>query len=343
MRAIPAVAVIACGDTSAPSEVRALRFVQLSGGAEHTCGRTDERTTYCWGDNTMGQVGARTGKDTNSVPLPVPVRPLEFVSIDAGRLLSCGLLNTGVPLCWGSMNSSPRPVVGDHRMQSLGVGDFACGVRLDGVALCWNNPNADPYAIAPAGFSQVSVGGWACGLAADGTAWCWQKDGTVAEPVPGNLPFIAITVGRGHACGLQADGTALCWGENFGGQLGNFTSISSATPVIVGGGRWRHLSAGDSHTCGISEAGGGYCWGLAGSGRLGWNGNTVVNFSSPVRVRGPDTPLDLLWSVIAAGGAHSCGTTLNGRTFCWGANTMGQVGDGTTEARIAPSPIGSHD
>lgn len=58
MRAIPAVAVIACGDTSAPSEIRALKFVAISGGDEHTCGLSDERTTYCWGDNTLGQIGA---------------------------------------------------------------------------------------------------------------------------------------------------------------------------------------------------------------------------------------------------------------------------------------------
>lgn len=341
LRAIPAIAIVACSDAIAPSEVRNLRFVALSGGAEHSCGRTDDGATYCWGDNSMGQIGARTGQNVNSVPLQVPARPLGFISVDAGRLFSCGLLNTGVALCWGNEDSSPRLLSGDHRLRSIGVGDFACGVRFDGVALCWDDADAAPYTITGPGFTQVSVGGFACGLATDGMAWCWEGDSTVARQLPGNLAFVAITVGGLHACGLQLDGTGLCWGTNTHGQLGNLPPTSSATPILISGHHtWLNLSAGDIHTCGAAAAGGGYCWGSAASGRLGYNGTSVTSFPAPVRVRGPNTPVDLMWAVLAAGGAHSCGATLDGQTFCWGANLMGQVGDGSTESRIAPSPIG---
>src|SRR6185295_15895794 len=40
---------------------------------------------------------------------------------------------------------------------------------------------------------------------------------------------------------------------------------------------------------------------------------------------------------INAGGAHTCGVTTAERTFCWGSNSNGQLGDGTTTNR--PKPV----
>lgn len=49
------------------------------------------------------------------------------------------------------------------------------------------------------------------------------------------------------------------------------------------------------------------------------------------------------WSVITVGGSHSCGVTLDGAAYCWGLNTWGQLGDGTTTTRVVPTPVqGGH-
>ena len=42
-----------------------LKFVQMSAGAEHTCGVTDTGAAYCWGANYWGQLGNRTRADSN--------------------------------------------------------------------------------------------------------------------------------------------------------------------------------------------------------------------------------------------------------------------------------------
>ncbi|MBL8959233.1 MAG: protein kinase [Gemmatimonadetes bacterium] len=42
---------------------------------------------------------------------------------------------------------------------------------------------------------------------------------------------------------------------------------------------------------------------------------------------------------IAAGTRHSCMLTGEGRALCWGNNESGQLGDGTFEARVAPTPV----
>jgi alpha-tubulin suppressor-like RCC1 family protein len=42
---------------------------------------------------------------------------------------------------------------------------------------------------------------------------------------------------------------------------------------------------------------------------------------------------------IATGAAHACAVDDDGRVHCWGANVRGQLGDGTTETRVAPVPV----
>jgi alpha-tubulin suppressor-like RCC1 family protein len=42
------------------------------------------------------------------------------------------------------------------------------------------------------------------------------------------------------------------------------------------------------------------------------------------------------WAAISAGEAHTCGVLADGSLWCWGRNTHGQLGDGTTDSRSRP-------
>jgi hypothetical protein len=46
-------------------------------------------------------------------------------------------------------------------------------------------------------------------------------------------PATAVTSGERHSCALLKDGSSRCWGDNFFGELGNGTVVSSATPAPV--------------------------------------------------------------------------------------------------------------
>jgi len=51
---------------------------------------------------------------------------------------------------------------------------------------------------------------------------------------------------------------------------------------------------------------------------------------------GPPKPLAL--AVVGAGGGHSCGLTLEGVVYCWGANDAGQLGIGASDTNPHPTP-----
>jgi alpha-tubulin suppressor-like RCC1 family protein len=48
-----------CSETPMRVESPGVSFVALTAGGAHTCGVTERRTTLCWGDNELGQIGRR--------------------------------------------------------------------------------------------------------------------------------------------------------------------------------------------------------------------------------------------------------------------------------------------
>ena len=45
------------------------------------------------------------------------------------------------------------------------------------------------------------------------------------------------------------------------------------------------------------------------------------------------------FSQISAGNVHSCGVAMDGRAYCWGLNSFGELGDGTAATRDAPVAV----
>jgi alpha-tubulin suppressor-like RCC1 family protein len=132
-----------------------------------------------------------------------------------------------------------------------------------------------------------------------------------------------------------------CWGENGSAQLGNGFFESQSTPVTVvsaSGARFigSVLAAGAMHACTRTNFNGGArCWGANTNGQTGDTDRTGFR---PAPVTVIDQGLTALTNIVAltAGAGHSCALLASGRAKCWGSNSRGQLGDGSTNAPIRP-------
>jgi alpha-tubulin suppressor-like RCC1 family protein len=277
----------------------------------------------------------QTGSAAVSVA-PSPART--FVAVAAGGAHTCALTAEGAAYCWGRGESgqlgAPAPA-----SCTLDAGVFPCAQI--------------PLAVSGGHtFGQITGGGsHTCALTADGTAYCWGSNArgqlgdnsTTQRQAPvlvaSELRFEALDAGANHTCGLTSDGTAYCWGRNDRGQLGDGTTTDRAAPMAVSGGlAFQVVTAGGfeiGHTCGVVAGGVAYCWGDNEQGQLGTGSADFDPHPLPMAVSGA-----LAFVSLTAGlGSHTCGLLGSGAAYCWGENTFGALGDGSTTPRATPVPV----
>jgi alpha-tubulin suppressor-like RCC1 family protein len=169
------------------------------------------------------------------------------------------------------------------------------------------------------------------------------------------LTFRQVSAGDSHTCGVATDDRAYCWGDGFPGKVGDgrfhseycmdWYECVSRPVAVIGGLRFRVVSAGHDHTCGVTTDDRAYCWGANRLGELGIGNSTgpdvcpgneseAVCSLVPLAVTG-----GLRFRSVTAGGAHTCGLTTDGLVYCWGGNGSGQLGDGTTGVRARPELV----
>jgi len=95
------------------------------------------------------------------------------------------------------------------------------------------------------------------------------------------------------------------------------------------------LSLGESFGCAVLSNYSVACWGDNSEGQLG---NSGAGSSSSYAVL-VDLPNGFEAGAIGAGSAHACATGLDGNLVCWGRNSAGHLGRGTTSAFEAPGYV----
>ncbi|MBU1537354.1 hypothetical protein KKF84_18710, partial [Myxococcota bacterium] len=242
-----------------------------------------------------------------------------------GELCDGGNLNGATCITLG--HYGPGSVVCDSSCQ---LDDSACDRCGDGVIQGSRGEECEGTDIGTAACADryLTQGTVACLDCEFDYAGCW------------GFAFDSLSVGRLHGCALNGDGFALCWGDDSSGQMGNSTFSASATPVYVlnfshavfSTASFSAVRSGGKHTCGMTTTGTAYCWGDMTYGQLG-NGIIMVTYStSPEPVAMPGS---VQFANLDSGLYHSCAVDTGGSAWCWGSNSVGQLGAGVATLKLS--------
>jgi alpha-tubulin suppressor-like RCC1 family protein len=338
----------------------------LAVGGDHTCAILSDASMWCWGANANGQVGI---DPATTSPVRTPQHVLDGVASAAlGDDVTCAVKSDQSVWCWGIDAEgelgdglgvdrfTPMPISGLVASQ-VSCGDkHCCALVAGGHYSCWGYNNdgelgdttvttkttPNPPSTA-GGFARLEAGNdHMCALGTDGSVSCWGVnyeselgDGVPAKYVTSPVspqttgPFVALAGGGHQSCAIRADGSVACWGDGSAGQIGDGTLSEWSPKQVTLPGAATAVAAGTLHTCAV-VGGVPYCWGSNWFGEIG-DGSSTGNRPTPVAVTSLPTIAD-----IALGAYHTCARTSTGAIYCWGANSGGQLGDGTTTKRTTP-------
>ncbi len=260
---------------------------------------------------SMASVGA-----VSCTPMPTPT---QAVRVAAGGTHSCAVLANQTVQCWGdddygqlgngstTNSSTPVVVTGVSGAGAISAGeDHTCVVVTGGTVSCWGRNDS--------------------GQLGNGTT----TGSSTAVTVTGLSHVVAIAAGASHTCAIVDNSGVsyvVCWGANGSGQLGDDQSASSSVPVTVSSlSNVVAIGAGANTTCAVVVGGTVECWGDNTSGKLG-NGSSTLFSNVP-------SPVSGLTGVagVAVGRRHACANTSAGALWCWGDESIGELGNGVATA-----------
>ncbi len=265
------------------------------------------------------------------------------LQVAAGYDFTCALMSDRTVSCWGA-NSG---------------GQLGQGLKEDGT------PDTDerkrPTRVKELRdvaklSAAVSYGGHVCALKTDKTASCWGgnfggplslgSQDTDPHPTPAPLMRNSSTVfqnindlstGQFFTCLVDSTNTAWCVGFNSSGQLGDGSSGAAANrvyPVQAGmAGEFGHIWSGYDHSCatvGYGASTSVKCWGANGARGVGVDAMSIV--TAPTPAAGFTINASRSQPIATGGNGVSCGIAPNSVLNCWGYNSRGQLGRGTSGA-----------
>jgi alpha-tubulin suppressor-like RCC1 family protein len=335
--------VVAIADGSGASFVAA--------GDGHTCAVIGGGVR-CWGGNASGQLGIGS-----TAPSLVPAQVLAAGSgaavVAGGGQHTCAVVGGGI-WCWGANGngqlgdgSTAQSLVPVQIVAAGGGATFvatgsshSCAV-IDGGVKCWGSNTNGQLGNGSTAESLVPVQAVAPG---SGATW--------------------VAAGTSHSCAV-VNGGVRCWGSNAEGQLANGSISQSPVPiqVIAEGAGATSVDAGTAATCAIAS-GGVRCWGNGAPRVVRVHGTGDGNVATSVAVSALVSSAVVDGSIeswfnggltvagfvrfpvqaiatgagataVAAGTRHGC-VLADGGVRCWGSNSDGELGNGSTTNSTLP-------
>ena len=332
------------GDQTYPQEiVNDLRFSDVTVGFANVFGVTDpdkSKISYAtgWGDDTGYQIGNDDTAADATVPKLVWGQN-DWIKLARGEDHSCGIDMNQDLYCWGTNGAGQLGInnttteeaptqenLGLKWLDVTAANEITCAIDTKRDAYCWGDNTG------------VS------GRIGDGTTGSDRDEPT---KVIGGHKWVQIDAGDQVVCGVVSNGDGYCWGTELTAEAGNGsgdTDTLDEPTIVADSHKWQKILTNvgpESTTCGLDTSGAAWCWGKdATYGSVGDGGGASATASqSPVAVAGSFVFTDI------GGGGPYCGIDENQDAYCWGRNTSGELGIGSTGGtndEPATAVTGSH-
>ena len=302
--------------------------VMVAIGAQHACALLSDSSLRCWGDNKFGQIGDGTWESKGD---PIHIQGFDnqdsIISISAGSAITCAVTSSGKVYCWGSNSLG---AVGDGTAYGL----YEKPVKIDPLVNVTDIIYLSYYGYC-AKYNDGHIGCWGDnerGIIGDGSTE-YRSIRTIYHH--SNTYFggsiVDIQSREFRVCVLIDDGSIWCWeGERHRGalpeKLPHYGSTRFATSFALG----------NDFICAVQDDGEVSCSGNGYYGAIGdGNWDSRENPTTTEEFGNNNPAID-----ISSAGSTLCALTENSEVWCWGSNTGGQLGDGSTDwARNSPGII----
>jgi hypothetical protein len=186
-------------------------------------------------------------------------------------------------------------------------------------------------------------------LKSDGTVWGWGLNytygvlgdgtfkvyplGTIVQ-AKGLTDVVAIDAGMRHSLALKSDGSVWAWGLDRETQLGDGSTDNLNIPTkMIGLDNIVAIAGGLNHTLVLKSNGTVWACGRNLEGELG-RGTFDLTFSFVNQVSNLNDVV-----AVAAGSTHNLALKADGTVWSWGANSNGQLGNGSEENSSIPVQV----
>jgi len=343
-------------------------FTDLSLGKSHTCGILDNGSVYCWGLNNYGQLG--DGSTTNNLTPVFTNLPLgsKAVAISSGYDHNCVILDNSSVYCWGyngygnlgngngTTMYTPTYVnmpAGSSPVQISASERHTCGLLRNGSMYCWgyNNyqqsegPISDDYGsqIYNPNFIKTKFG----------------------------HKVVSMGVGVDYTCVVTEYAAISCWGgSNYARNLEvNLDKTSKLRYVIseeyeytiqpmgwnIDDFSFSNLPSGfimnnsELSITSVANQSGQFDWSVntsngVTSGSIDYEAMTIdrkygsaTAWTNSIAYKESDSAVAMVG--VDSWYNHVCSIDQNGKTYCWGDNNEGKLGDLSTNRRSSPNPV----